>query len=90
MKTLVVCDISYVKDWFLVMRFWSLIDDWFCEVMLLLTLGGQTGQVPPVRPQVMRRSDWLARRSDRQIPIRCRFRVVLSVLDISFGDLTSR
>lgn len=39
MKTLVVFDISCVKDWFLMIRFQSLIDDWFCEVMFLLTPG---------------------------------------------------
>ena len=31
MKILVVCDIPYMKDWFLFMKFWSLIDDWFCK-----------------------------------------------------------
>lgn len=37
-------NVSCVKDWFLVMIFQSYIDDWFCEVMLLLTPGGAAGQ----------------------------------------------
>ncbi len=40
-KTLVVCDILCVKDyWFHVMSFQRLIDDWFCEVMVAVGHGG--------------------------------------------------
>jgi hypothetical protein len=40
-----------------------------------------------VRPVVCRQSDRPTRQSDRQDPDRCRFRVVLLDLDVSFGDL---
>lgn len=37
MKILVVCDILFVINWFLVTRVRRLIDGWFCEVVVRLT-----------------------------------------------------
>jgi hypothetical protein len=62
----------------------------FVKCTVSVDPGGQTGRVPPVRLQVLRRSDRSAQRSDPQDPDRCRFRIVLLDLDISFGDLASR
>lgn len=64
-------------------RFYKTVD--FVNCAVSVDPGGQTGRVPLVRPQVLRRSDRPTRRSDRQDPVCFRFRVVLLNLDVSFG-----